>query len=287
MKHALTVDMEDWYQAAITHGGGGDPSPMFERNVDCVLQALADHDVRATFFVLGMGAEKAKALVRRVADAGHEIQNHGFGHKSNFILDADAFREDLLRGKKLLEDLTGQEIYGYRSPYFSIDERNLWTLDVLLETGHRYDSSVFPMTRSCIVDIGADTYGIEGFPPEPQILTSPGGGKILEIPVSCVDWLGKRWPIGGGGYFRLWPFAVIRFLWKRLQKRGHPGVVYMHPYEYDPTEVQADRVNVSWKRRLHQTLGRKRFPRKIDRLLRRFDFGAVEDVLADLLAQVE
>lgn len=286
MRHALSVDMEDWYQAAISHGGGGDPSEMFERNVDCVLEALAGHGVRATFFVLGMGAEKAGHLVRRVADAGHEIQNHGFGHKSNFILDAKAFREDLLRGKKLLEDLTGREVYGYRSPYFSIDERNLWALDVLRETGHRYDSSIFPMRRTCIVDIGADTYGIDAFPPEPHVLPTPGGGKILEAPVACVDWLGRRWPIGGGGYFRLWPFAVIRLFWRQFEKQGRRGVVYMHPYEYDPTEIQADRVKVSWKDRLHQGLGRKRFPRKIDRLLKCFEFGAIEDAFSDLLAEV-
>jgi len=284
MKHAFSIDVEDWYQAIVSRND--ELSDRFEHNVNAILQALADHGVRATFFILGKAAIRAPQVVKTIEAAGHEIQSHGFWHRSNFIIDEPTFREDLLRAKGFLEDLIGREVYAYRAPYFAIDNRNLWALDVLAETGHRYDSSIFPLVRTCIVSLGVSSYGIDGYPLSPQIVTTPRGHKIVEAPVTCVDWLAKRWPVGGGGFFRLWPYFLIRSLWRRMIQAGQPGTVYLHPYEYDWGEMTGYRQNVSLRWRLHQGLGRKRFPRKIDRLLSDFEFTSMDEVLADLLDQL-
>jgi polysaccharide deacetylase family protein (PEP-CTERM system associated) len=243
-----------------------------------VLEAFAANGVRGTFFVLGLAARKAPHIVRAISDAGHEIQSHGYGHRNNFELTAEQFRQDILQAKGLLEDLTGQEIYAYRAPCFTIDERNLWALDVLVETGHRYDSSIFPLKTS--------RYGIDGYPPQPQVVTTPNGGRIVEAPVACFDWLGRRCPAGGGGYFRLLPYWLIRRAWAQLERLARPGIVYMHPYEYDPVEMSVYNVSVPLSQRLHQGIGRKGFPGKIDRLLREFRFGPMRQVLAPWLEEI-
>jgi len=276
MLHGISIDVEDWYQSTLD--ASVPLTDRFEHSTMQVLEALEAHGVHGTFFVLGLAAEKAPQVVKAIAEAGHEVQSHGYGHRSNFELGEAAIREDFTRNKALLEDLIGRKVFGYRAPSFSIDERNLWVLDVLAETGHRYDSSIFPLKRA--------RYGIAGYPPEPQIAEGPRGRRIIEVPVACVDWLGRRVPIGGGGYFRLWPYAVIRRAWRHLERVGRPGVVYLHPYELDPGQMDAYRGTVSWKVLLHQGLGRKGFRVKVDRLLTEFRFGAIEDVIAPLLAQV-
>lgn len=271
--HAISVDVEDWYQS--TFDANAPLSDRFERSTDKVLEAFADHGVRGTFFVLGLAAEKAPHVIKRIAEAGHEVQSHGYGHRLNYDLSEEDLRQDVTRAKKLIEDLVGTEVYAYRAPCFTIDERNLWSLDVLAETGHRYDSSIFPLKTS--------RYGIEGYPPEPRVIETPRGHRLVEAPVACFNWLGKRQPVGGGGYFRLWPYCIIRKAWKQLERAGRPGIVYMHPYEYDPIEMGVYRANVPLKQRLHQGIGRKGVPKKIDRLLANFRFGAMDEVLAPLL----
>lgn len=276
LMHAVSIDVEDWYQLRM--GGGTPVSDRFEHSVMKVLDALAARNVRATFFVLGLAAESAPHVIRKIAEAGHEIQSHGYGHQLLYDLDETAFREDLNRAKKLLEDMVGCAVYAYRAPAFTVDERNLWVLDVLAETGHRYDSSIFPVKTS--------RYGIDAYPPEPRIITTPRGHRLVEAPVACFDWLGKRRAVGGGGYFRLWPYRVIRKAWRQLEGQGRPGIVYFHPYEYDPAEMSAHAKDIALRVRLHQGLGRRGFPRKIDRLLSEFAFGPMKAVLADLLREV-
>jgi len=274
--HAISVDVEDWYQSTVDAD-----APLSERFVASthkVLEAFDRHKVRGTFFVLGLAAEVSPKLVKEIADAGHEVQSHGYGHALNFDLSEPQFREDLTRAKGMIEDLTGKEVFGYRAPCFSIDERNMWALDVLAETGHRYDSSIFPVKKS--------RYGIDGYPPEPRVIETPRGHALVEAPVACFDWLGKRRAVGGGGYFRLWPYRVIRKAWRQFEAADRPGIVYMHPYEYDPTEMAHFRESVTLKLRLHQGLGRASFPRKVDRLLGEFRFAAIEEVLAPLLEQL-
>lgn len=276
LTHAISVDVEDWYQSTIDPTA--DLSGRFERSTAKVLEAFEARGVKGTFFVLGLAAEKSPGVVRALAEAGHEVQSHGYGHVELFQLQAEAFRQDLLRAKGLLEDLVGSEIFGYRAPSFSVDERAPWALDVLAETGHRYDSSVFPIRMS--------RYGVDGYPPEPRIVTTAGGRRIVEAPIACFDWLGKRRPVGGGGYFRLWPYWVLRKAFRQMEARGRPGVIYFHPYEYDPQELGTYRQQVSLKQRLHQGIGRRGFPRKIDRLLRDFRVGPFREVLGEMLAEL-
>ena len=275
-KHAITVDVEDWYQS--TFDPNVELSDRFERSTNSVLEAFAAANVRGTFFVLGLAAEKAPQVVRAIVEAGHEVQSHGYGHVEVFRLTEQKFREDLSRAKDLLEDLSGCEIFGFRAPSFSIDERTPWALDVLAETGHRYDSSIFPIKMS--------RYGIANYPPGPRIVTTVRGGRIVEAPIACFDWLGKRLPCGGGGYIRLLPYGVLRRAWRQLNKRGRSGVLYMHPYEYDADEINAYREKISVMMRLHQGLGRKGFPRKIDRLLHEFEFTSLDELLQPLLTQL-
>ena len=275
-RHAISVDVEDWYQSTID--ADAPLSDRFIASTRRVLESFARRGVRGPFFVLGLAAEVSPGIVKEIADAGHEVQRHGYGHASNFELSAEQFREDLRRAKGMIEDLTGCEVFGYRAPCFTVDERTPWALDVLAETGHRYDSSIFPVRTS--------RYGVDGYPPEPRIVATTGGHRIVEAPVACFDAFGKRRPVGGGGYFRLWPWPIIRSAWRQIERRGRPGIVYMHPYEYDPTEMAHFRSSVGWKRRMHQGLGRKGFARKVDRLLAEFDFGAIADVIQPLLDEL-
>jgi polysaccharide deacetylase family protein (PEP-CTERM system associated) len=275
-KHAVSIDVEDWYQSTVDES-----APLSDRFVGStrrVLDALASHGVKATFFVLGMAAEKSPEIVRAIAEAGHEIQSHGYSHVEVFKMTEAEFREDLRRSKGLLENLLGTEIYGFRAPSFSIDERTPWALDVLAETGHRYDSSIFPIKMA--------RYGIDGYPPEPRIVTTPRGHRLVEAPIACVDWMGKRWPVGGGGYFRLWPYWVIRKAWRQMESHHRPGILYFHPYEYDPSEMSSYGSTIPLRVRLHQGLGRSGFPGKVDRLLTEFQVGSLQELLADLLKEV-
>jgi polysaccharide deacetylase family protein (PEP-CTERM system associated) len=272
--HVISVDVEDWYQTTIdVHAP---LSRRFENSTRMVIEAFAEVDIKATFFVLGLAAEQAPHVVKAIDEAGHEVQSHGYGHELLSDITEEHFRQDLLKSKGLLEDLIGKEVFGYRAPSFSIDERTLWALDVLAETGYRYDSSIFPIKMS--------RYGMAGYPPELRIVKTPRGHRIIEAPIACFDWLGKRRPVGGGGYFRMWPYWVIRKAFRQMSRLGRAGIVYMHPYEYDTTELSQFKSTVSLKQRLHQGIGRKGFPRKVRKLIRDFPIGPFREVLADLLA---
>jgi len=270
--NAVSVDVEDWLQSTIDA-----KLPLTERfhhSTRKILQAFADRGVKGTFFVLGLAAEKAPAIVREIHQAGHEIQSHGYGHELVHDLTPEGFRADLERAKKLLEDIIGEEITGYRAPAFTIGLDNLWALDVLVETGHTYDSSVFPVRTG--------RYGIAGAPRHPHRLKTPAGYELLECPVAT--WrFGKRViPIGGGGYFRLFPYFLIRRAVRQINDANQPATIYMHPYEYDPIEFGELDYPVPWKTRLHQGLGRRRFPFKVNAMLSGFRFGTMREMIATL-----
>ncbi len=271
--HALTVDVEDWYQSTI------DPnapvSDRFIASTERVLEMLDRHKVRGTFFVLGLAVEKHPGVAHEIAEAGHEVQSHGYGHVEVFKLTRQQFREDLARAKAMLEDILGREVFGYRAPSFSVDERTPWAWDVLAETGHRYDSSVFPIRMR--------RYGIGGYPSTPQVVKTPEGRRIVEAPMAFFTFCSRRLPCAGGGYVRLLPRALLRVAWHQIDRRGGPGVLYMHPYEYDPIELAQHSGFVSLLRRLHQGVGRKGFLDKIEMLLDELRFGPLEDVLSPWL----
>lgn len=270
--NAISVDVEDWLQAVV------DPSlPLTDRfqvNTRKILEAFAQRGVKGTFFVLGLAAERAPELVRAIRDAGHEVQSHGYGHELITTLTPARFRADIDRSKKLLEDLIGCEVYGYRAPAFTITAKTLWALDILVETGFRYDSSIFP--------IAMKRYGINGAPHYPHRLRTPAGGEILEFPVATTRLAGRRLPTGGGGYFRLLPYAVLRKGVQQLNNERHSATIYVHPYEYSPNEFGAFDYPISWKVRLRQGLGRRGFPFKVDRMFSEFRFGAMRDVIQSI-----
>ena len=267
------MDVEDWSQLELM--GGREVSDRFEGNVMQVLDALATHELHGTFFVLGLTAEKAHGPIQAIAAAGHEVQSHGYSHRKVSEMTEEEFRQDLLKARGIIEDVCGQRVDGYRAPCFTINEKNIWALDVLAETGHAYDSSIFPVKTS--------SYGTNSYPPWPTVVTTRSGRQIVEAPVACFHWLRRRWPIGGGGYFRLWPYWIIRKAWRQLEREGRPGIVYLHPHEFDAGAMSLLRDRVTWMRRMHQGLGRKGLPGKIDRLLSEFEFTSMRDVLADLL----
>lgn len=270
--NAVTVDVEDWLQSTV------DPNlPLTDRfraNTHRVMDALAARGVHGTFFVLGLAAEKAPELVREIHAVGHDVQSHGYGHRLVHTLTPDEFRVDLERSKKLLEDIIGQEVYAYRAPAFSIGLENLWALDVLAETGFRFDSSIFPLRTG--------RYGIDGAPPYPHTLRTPAGHELKEFPVASYKIPGRRIPVGGGGYYRLFPYFVLRRGIRQLNDAGHPATIYMHPYEYSPDEIGTLNHRLSWKLRLHQELGRRRFPGRVDRALADFRFGSLPEVAATI-----
>lgn len=272
MINAISVDVEDWIQSTVD--ANLPLTERFQHSTRKVLAAFARHNVRGTFFVLGLAAEKAPDVVREIQQAGHDVQSHGYGHRLVHTLTPEQFRADLERSKKLLEDLLGQPVTGYRAPAFTITLENLWALDVLVECGFKYDSSVFPLRTS--------RYGIDGAPRFPHILRTPSGYELFELPVASWEVFGRRVPVGGGGYFRLFPYAALRRGVRQINAAGQPATIYMHPYEYDPVEFRELGHPIPFKTRLHQGLGRRAFPGKVDRLLAEFPFGSIQDVINNL-----
>lgn len=234
MDNVFSVDLEDWYQGLeIDIDGWNGFAPRLEKGLLPLLDLLAAAGVRATFFVLGFEAERAPGLIRRVVAAGHEIASHGWSHRFVYRQPREQFQSELRRSKAVLEQLSGRPVEGYRAPFFSITADSLWALDVLVEEGFRYDSSIFPVMNY--------RYGIPGAARTPGWITTPSGGRLFEIPLSTLrvpspgSVSGMNLPLGGGGYFRLYPYALTRSLARQLT-RDERLVFYVHPWEYDPDQ---------------------------------------------------
>jgi polysaccharide deacetylase family protein (PEP-CTERM system associated) len=263
--HALTIDVEDWPQSTLDFS-----LPITERavhNTRSLLSILRRYEVRATFFVLGLLAERFPQLVAEIAADGHEIGSHGFSHKPVFAIGPVAFADELARSVGLLEEICGQRVMGYRAPDFSITQESLWALDIIADQGLRYDSSIFPVRTS--------RYGIPGMTRHAHRL--PNG--LIELPLSTVRWGRRNWPVAGGGYMRLCPYWLTCWAVKRIQGEGTPAVVYVHPYELDPTELDEIEWPVPTRMRLTQSLNRRFMQARLERLLNDFEFGPVTEVL--------
>lgn len=279
MKHAgepvnaLTVDVEDYFQVeafadVVRREDWSTWESRVERNTHRLLEVLARRDVRSTFFILGWVADHHPQMVRDIADAGHEIACHSYHHQLIHTQSRVEFRADLRRAKLLLEDITGQEVIGYRAPTYSITEKTLWALDVLVEEGFRYDSSIFPIYH--------DRYGIPGA--ERFIHTiRRQAGEIVEFPPSTVQLAGVNWPMTGGGYFRLLPYALFRWGLRRINRLEHqPAMFMVHAWEVDPDQpiIEGTRMNV-WRHRNNLS----RTESRLERLLADFRFASLRDVL--------
>jgi polysaccharide deacetylase family protein (PEP-CTERM system associated) len=269
----MTVDVEDYFQVSAfePHFSAADWDCIelrVDRNVDRILELFARHDVKATFFILGWIAKRRPEMVRRIAEQGHEIASHGFNHTRVTNQERDAFRCDVTDTKRLLEDTAGCEVIGYRAATYSINESNLWALDVLAETGHRYSSSIYPIEH--------DLYGV---PDAPRFRFKVGESQLTEVPITTVSLLGRNWPCGGGGYFRLFPYALTRWAIKRVNEaEGQSAVFYFHPWEIDPKQPRVP--GVSLRTRFRHYLNLARVERRLDRLLGDFRWDRLDRAFA-------
>jgi polysaccharide deacetylase family protein (PEP-CTERM system associated) len=268
---AMSIDVEDWFQVenlkpVVARTTWDSRESRVVRNTNRILSLLEEQGARATFFVLGWVAERQPELIRRIAAGGHEIASHGYGHDLIYTLSPAEFRADVERGKKLLEDVTGQQVFGYRAPSFSITD---WAISILQELGFKYDSSVFPTIahnrygRLTGVDFG-----------QPILELRPG---FHEVSISCLP-LGKRGvPWGGGGYFRMLPYAAWRGGVRRILGTGAPYVFYIHPWEIDPGQPRMR--GLSTVSRFRHYLNLARCEDRFARLLADFSWTTVKSLL--------
>ena len=271
--HHFTVDVEEYFHPttladAYPVAGWDDLPRRSPGVVDRLLEVLAERGVRGTFFILGWLAEKEPEMVRRIHHAGHEIASHGWEHELVGKLGPERFRTSVGRSRKLLQDLTGQEVKGYRAPSFSIVPGLEWAFDVLLEEGYGYDASLFPIRSH-------PTYGYPTAPGAPHDIPRESG-VLREFPATTLHLLGRRLPASGGAYFRLLPAALVRRALLQAERRGDPGMFYTHPWELDSW---APDVDAPWLQRVRTFAGRGRMWPRLIRLLDDFEFGPVEDML--------
>ena len=270
-RNALTCDVEDWFQvSAFEHLVPKESWRRREcripRNVDRVLELYADASVHGTFFTLGWVAKYFPEVVRRIIEAGHEVASHGMQHVRVWNQSPETFRDDITRTKKLLEDLTGQPVSGYRAASWSLDRRTPWAHDIMAEAGYLYSSSIFPITH--------DHYGLPDAPTYPFVVKTAG---ILEIPASTSRVLGRNVPASGGGYFRLLPLPVSRWLMLRMQEHtGLPTVFYFHPWELDPEQPRMP--GISPRTRFRHYLNLDKFEGRLKALLAAFPWDRMDSI---------
>lgn len=275
--NALTIDVEDWFHAnalsaAVPRSAWNDLPQGAERNTRHLLDILSAHDVRATFFVLGWVAERCPEMVRDIVARGHELACHGYSHKLVFEQSEGEFRAESIRAKTILEDVSGLPIKGYRASTYSITKRSLWALDVLLDLGFQYDSSIFPIRH--------DVYGLREAGRWPDYFGTPSGRRIIEFPISTLECMGFRLPIAGGGYFRLIPFSMTKFALRYINSRdAMPFVFYLHPWEIDQSQP---RVSVGTLSSFRHYTNLHRTEARFEKLLRGFCFAPMRDVLQTL-----
>lgn len=272
--NAISVDVEDYFQVRslehrISFKSWDSYETRFERNTRGILELLEKHATKGTFFVLGWNAKKDPNLVREIARAGHEIASHGWSHRLVYRLDRSEFREDVSRTKSLLEDTTGSQISGFRAANYSITEKSLWALEILAETGHTYDSSIYPIHRG--------VYGIASENRRPHVRKA-GQNEIAEFPMSTARLAMWNLPFASGAYLRFMPLWITKSLLRLHNRRNTPTMVSVHPWELDPEQP---RVCPIVERPNHYLcLGRTR--PILEDLLRTFHFRPVREVLEDL-----
>ena len=270
--NALTVDVEDYFQVEaffklIDRTDWDRRQCRVERNVDRILELFDETGARGTFFTLGWVAERYPALVRRIVAAGHELASHGAAHYRADSQTRAEFLSDIGQAKKTLEDVGGVPVKGYRAASFSISQRNLWAHRALEEAGYRYSSSIYPIRH--------DLYGI---PKAPRFAFYPFAGcDFLEIPVTSVQRLGRNWPCGGGGYFRLLPYWLsVRNMKSVAQREKQPCMFYFHPWEIDPDQPRIPGASLKTKLRHYTNLNKMQ--ERLKRLLREFHWSRVDEI---------
>ncbi len=275
--NALSIDVEDWFQVSdfeekIQFSEWDQYEARIVRNTGRILSILEEHRVRATFFILTWNAERFPELIREIDRAGHEIATHGYAHRLIYTQTRQEFRQDILRSLEILQGITGKKVLGYRAPSFSVTQDSLWALDILLEMGFHYDSSIFPLRDRL--------YGIADSHRFPYTARKNGSHSLIEFPMSTVRFLHCNLPLAGGAYLRLLPYRYFHWGMKQLNRQGHPVILYLHPWELDPDQphitARGKRGYSSHYMNLHKT------EKKLVRLLRDFSFAPVKDVLASI-----
>ncbi len=281
MKNALSVDVEDWFQVGafetvIARDAWETLPRRVEANTDRVLGLFDEAGVKATFFTLGWVAARHPALIRRIAEAGHEIASHGWDHRRVFTLSESAFRADLIRARDAIETASGQALTGYRAPSFSIDRRTPWAHPVLAEQGYAYSSSVAPIAH--------DHYG---WRESPRFAWRPvAGASLIELPVTTFELAGRRFAAGGGGFFRLLPYALSSWAISRVNDgEGRPAIFYFHPWEIDPGQPRV--AGAPLKSRLRHYTNLSAMRPKLLKLLRAHQWGRTDEVAAAEQARLQ
>ena len=273
LTNALTIDVEDYFQVSafapyIQRSEWEQRECRVERNVMRILGLLSERDIKATFFTLGWIAERYPQLVREITAQGHEVASHGYGHERASDMSAAAFRADIDHAKKLLEDITGEAVRGYRAPSFSIGVGNLWAFEALERAGYRYSSSIYPIQH--------DHYGM---PDSPRFAYRVGGG-LLEIPVTTLRMMNRNVPSSGGGYFRLLPYAISRWMLRRVnQKDRESAIFYFHPWEIDTDQPRIPGIDLRTRFRHYVNIGR--MEERLKSLLVDFRWGRMDDIFLD------
>jgi polysaccharide deacetylase family protein (PEP-CTERM system associated) len=272
VRNAMTIDVEDYFQVSafaphIPRESWDSRECRVERNVERILALLNEHDARATFFTLGWIAERYPQLVRRIVAGGHELASHGYAHLRATDQNLAEFSNDVSRAKRVLEDIGGVEVKGYRAPSFSIGRDNLWALDTLYETGYRYSSSIYPVAH--------DHYGM---PEAPRFPFRAGlSERLLEVPPTTVQVFDRNFPAAGGGYFRLLPYSVSRWCMRRVNETdGRPCVFYFHPWEIDPGQPRPSGLGL--KTRFRHYVNLSRMEPRIRGLLRDFSWDRMDNI---------
>lgn len=273
LANAMTVDVEDYFQVQALAGrvprSTWESIPArVEANVDTILALFDDAGVKATFFTLGWIAQRHPAMVRRIVDGGHELASHGWDHTRADAQNPAEFRADVGRARRMLEDIGGVAVRGYRAATFSIGAQNLWAFAALESEGYRYSSSVNPISH--------DLYGM---PDAPRTPFRPDGGRLWEIPMTTYRLAGRNIPCAGGGYFRLLPYRAYRFGLNRVHRiEHHPGIFYFHPWEVDPAQPRVG--GLALKSRLRHYTNLRRMQPRLRRLLEEFTWDRMDRVYA-------
>jgi polysaccharide deacetylase family protein (PEP-CTERM system associated) len=267
--NALTIDVEDYFQvsafaAHIPRSEWNTRECRVEGNVERILAMLDDHGTKATFFTLGWIAERYPTLIRRIVDNGHELASHGYGHERASDQSAEGFFSDINVAKLILEDLCGHEVKGYRAPSFSIGEQNLWAFECLERAGYQYSSSIYPIHH--------DHYGMPNAPRHAHRI-----GNLLEIPATTIRFFNRNWPASGGGYFRLMPYGISRWMIEHInQSDKMSAVFYFHPWEIDTGQPHIPGVGA--KTRFRHYVNINQMEKRIRRLIADFAWGRMDDV---------
>jgi len=275
MKSLLTVDLEDWFQVenlrdAIPRSSWENQESRIEKNVDKVLGILDEEDTKATFFCLGWIVERFPGLIKKIHKEGHEIASHGYSHDVVYNLRRDEFSSELKKSKELLENIIGEKVIGYRAPNFSITD---WAIDVLIENGFVYDSSLFPTMVNVRYGKLID-YNIQD---KPCLELKEG---FYEVLLSCISVAGKNMPWAGGGYFRLTPYWIFKKGVEHILKKKDFVSIYVHPWEFDPTQPRIKNIKLQYRFRHYINL--KRTELKFALLLKDFKFQPIRNYIKEI-----